>query len=319
MENRHLSFWTSSSLGRTLPFPSSLGTSVIANASYRLIGSTREHSQGYQVFQYSLDGCGSIDIRGKEFSLEKGKGFLCNIYDPDVVYYYSPRAREPWSFIYLVFRNAEEWVRTINMEAGYVFSLPMTCAYVRQIRQLISKDTAYLQLSMSVGLELINTLFAEICRSCEHDDTDVGKQRLAGRAISDMREHIESSDGIAQIANRLGVSVAHLCRVFRQELNVSPLIYLQRQKLRYACSLLCDPTVSIKEITRRIGISNVANFTRLFKQHTGITPGKFRLTRGQEFLTNLADAELQLSMPQPGKKKDGASNNRVPGGGARNK
>jgi AraC-like DNA-binding protein len=36
------------------------------------------------------------------------------------------------------------------------------------------------------------------------------------------------------------------------------------------------PSRPPKEVARRLGIANVANFTRLFTHHMGVPPGRFR-------------------------------------------
>lgn len=215
--------------------------------------------------------------------LPAGSGFLCNLNDPNVNYYYPPEAKEPWSFVYLCFQNAGDWVRDMNASLGYIYTIPSDCAFLRQIERFCQKENVNLVLSLDTGVNLVTLLFSEICRAQEGTTTRSHGQHLVHQAITTMQNRVESSDGASEIAARLGVSVEHLCRVFRSEMNISPLVFFQRQKLRHASALLREGQTPIKEIAQRLGISNVANFNRLFQRHMGIPPGKFRDSTGPVF------------------------------------
>jgi AraC-like DNA-binding protein len=51
---------------------------------------------------------------------------------------------------------------------------------------------------------------------------------------------------------------------------------LQAIRFRNAQSLLADPEMSLKEIARRLGYTDLANFIRAFKRWTGVGPNEFR-------------------------------------------
>lgn len=265
-----------SGLTRVLPFPVFCGTDTVSSETYRYKGSDRQRDAGVQVFQYSLSGCGAISIKGVPHAVPAGSGFLCNLYDPDVIYYYPPQAKEPWSFIYLVFRNADQWVQAIQAAAGPVHAIPDEGPLLKHMNHLSQHKQSTQAITLNAGFELINLLFIEICRSIECHAPQSRGQQLVRRAIAAMQERVESSDGVAEIAARLGVSAEHLCRGFRKEIKTTPLAYFQRLKLNHAAALLREGELPIKEIAQRLGISNVANFTRLFQQHMGIPSGKFR-------------------------------------------
>lgn len=265
-----------SGLSRVLPCPGSCGMDTASSPAYCYKGRDRQRDSGVQVFQYSLTGCGRISIKGVEHPVPAGRGFLCNLYDPEAVYFYPPTAREPWSFVYLTFRNAEAWVQAVHAAAGPVHAIPREGAFLQQLERLCRRASGSRELTMEAGLELISQLFVEICRAMDRAAPRSRGQRLARQAIAVMQGRVESADGVTEIAARVGVSVEHLCRVFRQELKVTPLAYFQRLKLSHTAALLRDGDMPIKEVAQRLGISNVANFTRLFTHHMGVSPGKFR-------------------------------------------
>lgn len=81
---------------------------------------------------------------------------------------------------------------------------------------------------------------------------------------------------ITDLADELGMSYTNLHRIFRQELNISPLQYRNSLKIELARELLQHSDLSIKEIAARVGYCNQFHFSRDFRTHTGKTPSEFR-------------------------------------------
>lgn len=74
---------------------------------------------------------------------------------------------------------------------------------------------------------------------------------------------------------------AHMCRNdffkwFRQQFGLTPLEYINRERIKLAKQMLCDGKKSITTISYECGFSDVNYFVRLFKSKEGITPGHYR-------------------------------------------
>ena len=81
---------------------------------------------------------------------------------------------------------------------------------------------------------------------------------------------------IKDIARDVQLSVTHLHDLFRTHFNISPLQYLLKVRLSYACQKLTVSTDPIKRIADECGFSNANSFSRSFKQHKNLTPDQFR-------------------------------------------
>lgn len=66
---------------------------------------------------------------------------------------------------------------------------------------------------------------------------------------------------------------AHYCRKLT---NLSPMEYLQRQRVEKARKLLEDPRLSITEIAMRCGFTTGAYFSSVFRRHFNSSPSSFR-------------------------------------------
>jgi len=80
------------------------------------------------------------------------------------------------------------------------------------------------------------------------------------------------------VAARLYLSRRQFDRVVMQRYGKSFGSVISEKRLELAVRYLSTTSLSIDEITARIGISSKASFTRLFKEHYGVTPNFYRRT-----------------------------------------
>jgi signal transduction histidine kinase/DNA-binding LacI/PurR family transcriptional regulator/AraC-like DNA-binding protein len=94
-------------------------------------------------------------------------------------------------------------------------------------------------------------------------------------AISYIHSHYSEPITRAQLAGMVGLSERHLDRCFQQELGVTPIVYLNRYRIRCAKDLLEKGGRGITEIALAVGFSSSGYFSRVFKEDTGIPPSKY--------------------------------------------
>jgi AraC family transcriptional regulator len=84
---------------------------------------------------------------------------------------------------------------------------------------------------------------------------------------------------VATLADDIGVHPVHLARVFRVHHGVPLATYLRGLRLDWAAGQL-RTTTSIADISVGAGFVDQSHFTRAFRAHTGLTPGRYRATCG---------------------------------------
>lgn len=80
-------------------------------------------------------------------------------------------------------------------------------------------------------------------------------------------------DRLAEIAHG---SPYHLHRTFKKVMSITPVEYIQHQRIDRACQELINTDHSITTIGLNIGIPNTSYFVTLFKKKIGITPAQYR-------------------------------------------
>ena len=141
-------------------------------------------------------------------------------------------------------------------------------------RELREQGPEYEELSRQMFLSLV----AVVSRRCIRR-TDRTMNRTTGQlaeSMSYMERHYREEITLDDLASRAHYSRRHYTRLFRDCFCTSPLAYLNRIRLRQACSLLTGTQLTAAEISRQCGFSDPSTFCRRFKQQYGITPQQYR-------------------------------------------
>jgi Transcriptional regulator containing an amidase domain and an AraC-type DNA-binding HTH domain len=78
------------------------------------------------------------------------------------------------------------------------------------------------------------------------------------------------------LANLLGVSVRQMERIILQYYGMTFNEVIIKTRLQIAKDLLQNTTLSLEEITFKIGFSSPSHFSKVFKEHEGISPSEYK-------------------------------------------
>ncbi len=81
---------------------------------------------------------------------------------------------------------------------------------------------------------------------------------------------------VTDIARRLGLSTAHLRRLFRSETGLGVKPWLQRRRGERARHLLLHTDRSIRDIAGELGFSDLQRFNKLIRHQFGLPPRRLR-------------------------------------------
>ena len=65
-------------------------------------------------------------------------------------------------------------------------------------------------------------------------------------------------------------------KMFREQFGLSPLEYINRERIKLAKNLLAENNVSVSEVSQRCGFNDTNYFVRLFHKMEGVTPRAYR-------------------------------------------
>ena len=77
-----------------------------------------------------------------------------------------------------------------------------------------------------------------------------------------------------------GKSREHLCRCLKEHYNTTPSVLVNDLRLEYCANLLLNSNLSVTDICYSCGYDNLSWFYKVFCQKFGVTPSKYRKSKG---------------------------------------
>jgi len=261
----------------SLPYPGEL-VREIQHKSYYIDCKKRPHHLGCQL-SYTLSGEGRFKIGDKVVPILPGMAFLQKHNDARNAYYYPENGMEPWHFIWISFYSStvEKIVKDITDAYGQIYHVPRESSLVKTLFDYKNDHDALRIMSPFEGARLVTDILMDLGNYVLPGEN---RQRLPVRLIKHAQEYIHNNMdkpiNVEDIAAECEVSREHLSRVFKEQVNDSPLNYLNKRRIRQACRLLVSSSLSCKEIAGKVGYDSAVSFNRTFKRLTQMTPGEVR-------------------------------------------
>ena len=135
------------------------------------------------------------------------------------------------------------------------------------------------KINESTSLEEIEAILAEIAEKMAerifsfHGVRHFPALRKAERYIWD---NYTKKISLREIARASGLSAPYFSTIFKEEMGENLSDYLNRLRVEKASALLLTTNMSIGEIAKTCGFEDQSWFSKIFKNNTGYTPGKYR-------------------------------------------
>ena len=96
------------------------------------------------------------------------------------------------------------------------------------------------------------------------------------RVIELMQGDPSRSFTLGKMAESVNLSPPYFCYLFKTITGVPPAKYLKTLRMEQSAMLLTTTFLSVKEIVRRVGLTDESHFVRDFKRLYGVTPSEYR-------------------------------------------
>ena len=106
-----------------------------------------------------------------------------------------------------------------------------------------------------------------------------GVKHLVRAAIDYIHDNYHNDISLSQVAEHLYITPAYLSKLFSAEMHESFSRYLLLYRIKTAKELLASTHCKVYEVANKVGYTDVAHFSKLFKRNTGLTPVQYRNER----------------------------------------
>jgi transcriptional regulator GlxA family with amidase domain len=114
------------------------------------------------------------------------------------------------------------------------------------------------------------------------DDATEAADEIVSRAVRLFQANGTRATSLRVLCKRLNVSERTLARRFKSALGMSPLSYIQSQRIAKARGLLEETSSSLDAIVQQCGYEDISSFRKLFTRLVGMTPREYRSRFGRE-------------------------------------
>lgn len=126
--------------------------------------------------------------------------------------------------------------------------------------------------AFKVVMSMLEFLFTEVYMAKD----SIRQDDVMARVKLFIEKKFSSELNLKDLGRHFIMSPEHLCRKYKQAYGISPLKYAMELKISTAKNMLLHSEYTIKDISERLGFSDVYAFSQSFKKNTGIPPGKYR-------------------------------------------
>lgn len=105
---------------------------------------------------------------------------------------------------------------------------------------------------------------------------EAGQGDILGRTVSYLQKNYHRPVTLQELARVASASPSYVERVFRRQMQTTPMGYLRALRIREACRLLVQSALSVEEIGLRVGFTDASYFWRSFRKETGYSPSAYR-------------------------------------------
>lgn len=240
----------------------------------------RERRKGCQecILIYCIKGEGWCMFNNEKYKLTSSQLIVL---PPNVPHVYYADKQNPWTIYWIHFsgENALEIIRHLlkgdsfkpvnvsgNEERNSLFDKLFSLAEVASNPQNL--------IDISICLPYYLTTFTQPLLQPKVSLS--GNYDPVNKSIAFMKGNLKASLSLRVLAAHINLSKSHFSTLFKQKTNHSPISYFIFLKMQFACQMLKNTELTIKEIGQEVGYNDAFHFSRAFKIVIGTSPKGFK-------------------------------------------
>ena len=241
--------------------------------------------RSFYLIHYIVEGEGEYSVNGATYRLKQGQGFLI---EPDYLTTYTADLRRPWAYVWLGFsgRKAKDILNTVGLSQD---SPIFTCAPEQHLEQYIidmlehnygTTSDLYRRQAMML------LFFSALAQSKRNVVADRSENAYVAQAIRYIQDCYHEPLLVEDIARYVGLNRSYLSNLFKKYTGLSPIKYLQTFRMTRAAHLLSLTQLPVSAVAYSCGYQETESFHKIFKQHTGLSPKRYRAQEQAKTKTN---------------------------------
>jgi len=240
-------------------------------------GRSRPRGADEVVIILCTDGTGHVELRGQEFGVSRGDVVVI---PAGIPHRYRADRLDPWTiwWMHVVGLDSDAFVAAIaGSSADCSPVMPAHDAYavrgaLEHVLVSLERDDTVASLRSASGAAW--GVLAQLAADRARGTSEAGDPILAVQDY--LRENLDSTASVAELATMAGFSDSHFSARFRQASGTSVVEYRKRLRSARARELLITTNASVAEIANAVGYDDPFYFSRHFRAINGASPSQYR-------------------------------------------
>lgn len=257
--------------------------SLIISAKYREgTGHFSNHYHDCNELIYVCGGKAWVTVGNSDYEAPAGSLVLISRFEHHAVKAdgedyrrYTIRVR-PDTFGYGAFPGSEILSVLINRPENFCHVLPLT-GCTELLDKMVAEDMAGQPMGGNMQDLLLFQLLILLCRA--HPQL-IRPDSGNGSTVPQVQRYLEENYGqricLEELSDRFHMSQSYLSHLFKEVTGRSVMGYLKACRIAAAKRLLAQTRLPVSRILDECGFADSSNFSRTFKQVTGLSPSAFR-------------------------------------------
>jgi len=174
-------------------------------------------------------------------------------------------------------RNAQNYCIVLNTQLRH--AMENTGIHPYQVDKL--SNEVGLEIEQLKSLEQLSDFFAGVIRRyCrlvqEHNYPNL--KPLTNLAVTYIKEHLADNLTVKDTAKALTVNANYLSTLFHNDMGMTFIDFVNRERTAQAASLLRHTNLQIQQIAATVGYNNTSYFAKQFVRFLGVSPSQYRQT-----------------------------------------
>lgn len=227
------------------------------------------HTHEFYEIEYIVSGEGTYTINGTEYDAVPGTLFFMT---PIEFHDVSTNGIDRYCIRFTINTFQQGYMTTLTSENS------LTSIKIKESDkeyfEVMFKELVQNSANEKFAISLLNCIIAKI--SAAYCKTSNKKLSPISMAELYILNNFKNNISLKEVAEYAGFAPSYFSALFKKTTGKTVKEYIDKLRFEYACKLLGFSDMAVNCVCNESGFDDYTNFTRRFKMHFGVSPGRYR-------------------------------------------